>query len=645
MSRTFIRQETQIRKSDVYDDTVTPSLANYETVLPTTIQDDLNSLRSQVASLINRSGATFPGGDWWADLTAPITFENGTQRGVQTVNQDLHDLERKRVLVESYHVVDVTVPSEAHATGTLTLSDNVADGDTVTTGTKTYTFQTVLTNVDGNVLIGASPLASLANLINAIKLGPGAGTAYAASTTANGFVTATFGVGNSMTATALVGGSVGNTIVTTATGSFSSWGAATLTGGAGDIVILALSELPANTTAAIGAVTTLGTVAAYNSTFGTISLAEVTGSTAISPKNLCGIVDGATRDPIVSDNRTVYALFQTESNTDGSTMTGTTPNRAQLSFVRINSAGDDLEFVPATDIASKVINFTSVTRKALEDLTEQDFLKGAEVDVPSAATVTRQVSYNNQGATPVDLTTDAILDLQSNGVVWQIRDELEAPLFTLTEDSLNGNTTVALGTDVDVFDNNSVVNDFAAGATINSTGTRPIRVGVSDGIIDTSAGDLEVRATGELFLDDGNQVGSTWAQTQGIKLSETTAEWDAFETAFGGEVSLLSAITSAYNKDRSAKVYSVVTAATISADTDVSLADGNVDAAFPDMSGGTFTTDYDVYLNGELLRPGANAAANNDYYPGTSLATAAQLKFEFQLRLNDVICVIPYRKP
>lgn len=524
MGRTFIRQDTQIRKSDVYDDTIAPSLANYETNT-VHIEDDLNSLRSQVASIINRSGAAFPGGDWYADLAAPITFENGTQRGINGLNQQLHDLERKRVLVTAYQIVDVTV---------------------------------------------------------------GAGNNY---------------------------------------------------------VVLALGELPANTTAAIGSVTTLGTVAAYNASFGSHSLAEVTGSTNISPKNLCQVIDSVTHDPILSDQRQIFALFQTESNTDGSTMTGTTPNRAQLSFVRVNAAGNDLEAVPVADIENKVIHFASATRKALEDLNEQDFLRGAELDVPSTSSSTRQQVYNNQGTTPVELTTNALLDLNSAGIYWTIRDLANADLFKITEGSGGGTSTIQFAGDVDTFDNNAVVNDFVAGVTVASGLTRPIRVGVSDGILDTSAGDLEVRAFGELYLDDGNQTGSTWAQTAGIKLSDTTAEWDAFEVAFGGEVSLLSAITSAYNKDRAAKVYSVVTAASIAAGLDVSFADGNVDTAFPDMSGGSFLTDYDVYLNGALLRPGANSSANNDYYPGTSLTPAAQLQFEFVLKQNDVLCIIPYRKP
>jgi hypothetical protein len=521
MSRTFIRQDTQIRKSDVYDDTVTPSLANYETN-PVNIEEDLNSLRSQVQNIVNRNGASFPTGDWYTDMTAPGTFEGGIKRGVDKLNLELHELERKRVLVTSINLTDVVV----------TAAQN--------------------------------------------------------------------------------------------------W------------EVLLIGELPSNTTAAIGLVTTLGTVAATNGTFGAHSLAEVSGSTAISPRNLCTVVDAATRDPILSSGRTIYALFQTESATDGSTMTGTTPNQAQLSFVRINAAGDDLEACPVGDIAGKTINYSSITRKALEDLTEQDFLRGAEVDTPSSATVTRQVAYDNQGTTPVDLLTNATLDLEGAGLIWTIRDDLEANLFRIIEGSAGGTSQIHFGTDVDLFNNDSAVNDFQFGATIASGAAAPIEVGVTSGLIRTTAGDLRLLGTGEMFLDDGNQAGSTWAQTNGIKLSDTTAEWDAFEVKFG-EVSLLNAITQ--SDERKTKVYANVTVNT-SANTDVGGVAGgaNLDAQLPDMSLGVFLTDYDVFLNGNLLRPGANAAANHDYYPGTSLVTG-QLKFEFNVKASgvpDVICVIPY---
>lgn len=520
MARTFIRQATQIRKSDTYDDTIAPSLANYETN-PVTIEDDLNSVRSMLSELRDVQA-----GNWYDALSAPVTFENGTTRGVQDVNQDLHDLERKRVLRNVHNLVDVTV-----------------------------------------------------------------------------------GAGN-------------------------------------NFVILGTGELPAQTTAALGAVTTRGTVvAAHGGTFGTHALSEVAGPTTISPLNLMLIVDGASRDPILSSGRQVYGLLQAESGiSDGSTITDTTTTRVQISFVRANAAGDDLEAVPVADIENAVINYTTRERVALEDLNEYDFLSGAIVDVPAGSTVTRQVAYDNQGATPVDLTTNAILDLEGAGLEWQIRDDLEALLFRVIEGSAGGTSEVEIGADVDLFDVDAAVNVFAEGATLNAINTRPIAVGVTDGIVESTAGDLGLYAASELVLNDTNlTTEATWTGP-GVKLTDTTTEVTDYETAFGGEVSLFNAIVQAYNSgSRGTKVYAVHTAASTAADTDVGGVGGgsNLDAQLPDMSGGTFTTDYDVYLNGELMRPGADATANHDYYPGTSLANG-QLKFEFVLRTNDVICVVPY---
>jgi len=34
--------------------------------------------------------------------------------------------------------------------------------------------------------------------------------------------------------------------------------------------------------------------------------------------------------------------------------------------------------------------------------------------------------------------------------------------------------------------------------------------------------------------------------------------------------------------------------------------------------------------------------ANHDYYPGTSITVPAKIKFEFKVKANDVLCVIPY---
>jgi hypothetical protein len=164
---------------------------------------------------------------------------------------------------------------------------------------------------------------------------------------------------------------------------------------------------------------------------------------------------------------------------------------------------------------------------------------------------------------------------------------------------------------------------------------------VVDGHVQTSAGDLHLQAFVEMYLDDANQTGSTWGQTDGIKLSETTGEWDAFETAFG-EVSLLNAITQAKSAVNRRKVVSICTTAA-AADVDVSgpSDDANLDTDLGDLSGGTFTTDYDIYLNGNIQVNGANAGANKDVYPGTALADG-QLKFEKKVKVGNVITVIDW---
>lgn len=524
MARTFLRQDTQVRNSDVYSDAIAPTEAAFETN-PTNIETDLNNIRSQLHNLLKNQA-----GNWWDDLNIPSALDTGAQRGVNDLNTDLHALERKRVLVKAVSLADVTV------------------------------------------------------------------------------------------------------------GAASNW------------VILGSGELPPNTTAAVGAVTTAGTiVATHGGTFGTHALDEVSGTNAIVPKNLVEVVDGATRDPILSGGRVIYGLLQGESGVvDASTITITTPNRVQVSFVRINTAGDDLEAVPTTDIENKIVNFAFTERKALEDLNEADFLRGAITDVPAGTTVTRQVAYDNQGATPVDVTTNSILDLEGPGLTWAIRDDLEANLFVITEGSAGGTSEVQIAGAVDTFNVDAVANDFLNGASFDTgaAGTT-INVGVTANQIDaggalkivSTAADLSLAAGLELNLTDSYRAGSTWSLADGIALANSSQEWTDFETAFG-EVSLLNAIYQSYTGANFNKTCANVTATTV-ADTDVGGVGGgtNLDAQIHDLSGGTFISDHDIFLNGQLLRNGADAAANNDVYPGTSLANG-QLKFEFTVKLNDVICVI-----
>jgi len=128
------------------------------------------------------------------------------------------------------------VKRNTQATGTITSNGtNVSNGDTVTVGGKTYTFQTTLTNVDGNVHVGASAAASLTNLTNAINGSGGTpGTDYAVATTANTAVTAST-TATVITLTAIEAtepGTKGNAVTLAETAATLTTSGATLSGGA-----------------------------------------------------------------------------------------------------------------------------------------------------------------------------------------------------------------------------------------------------------------------------------------------------------------------------------------------------------------------------------------------------------------------------
>lgn len=128
----------------------------------------------------------------------------------------------------------LTVGGGVAAIAVLTGSANFTAADTVTVGSKTYTFQSSLTNVDGNVKLDASVLANtLANLAAAINLTAGAGTTYAAATTANAAGTSAVATATTVTITLTTPGTAGNAIASTSSiaSSHGSFGHVTFTGG------------------------------------------------------------------------------------------------------------------------------------------------------------------------------------------------------------------------------------------------------------------------------------------------------------------------------------------------------------------------------------------------------------------------------
>lgn len=110
-------------------------------------------------------------------------------------------------------------------------------GETATVGATTYMFVTALSETAGaaaianQVLFGANSAAALDNFLLAINGGATAGTNYSTGTAANASVTATTNTDTQQTVQAILGGTVGNSIATTAAIANGSWGAATLAGG------------------------------------------------------------------------------------------------------------------------------------------------------------------------------------------------------------------------------------------------------------------------------------------------------------------------------------------------------------------------------------------------------------------------------
>jgi hypothetical protein len=655
MGRTFIRQAVQIAPSDYaatpsgYNDSVAPTLANYESTRPANLEDDLNSLRSQLNNLLNRNGASFPSGPkWYEDLVQPTALENGTIRGVDATNAALHAVEKKRVLRDVWKLLDIypgldlsillvndlrtkyeahrvlvgggPVHGSADATNTIAApaATNLATAITLANDIKAK-YNAHRVDVSGapaihgladttNVVSSANAtnLATLITLINEIRVD------YEAHRQ-------------------LIAGGVhtvadGTNIVTALT-----------VGSTTQVHIFTAAQLPLQTLAAIGAVTTLGTVAAQATAFGTAGLDEVVSTSDVNPKNMMQLVDAASHlDPILVGGKQLFALFQTESATDGSTMTGTTPNRAQLSFVVRNNTGDDLELVSVP--IGQGINFATRERMRLEGLDEQDFLKGATVEFPASTTVTRQIGYDNQGVTPVEMATNSYLDL-GTGLEWTLRDVLNAALLRVIEGSPSANT-IQLTSEVDVFDINAVLNDFLNGASFDTgaAGTT-INVGVTPNQIDAGgpltvasggSGDLKLDAANEVLFDDVNRTGAGWTATS-VKLSDTTQEWIDYRTEFG-EVSIFNALYQAKTTAKRVKGQAKLVA-NRAAGLDVDKTTTSIlDVDLPNFAAvGTFVDDVDVYLNGELLRNEASYPGTEDVAPGSTPAQG-MLKFEFALR-------------
>lgn len=534
MARTFISQPTQVFSSETYDDakTVGPGLQTGSTSL----EDDLNSLRTQVRQVLWAGVA----GSWYDAVSAPSG--SGSGRGLNTINYDLTDLEQKRFLFRR----------------------QVINNLDITTGSSVALLSTSLGTAPQSPAVVYHPLLP--------------------SSIASG------------TIVALLSGTEG--------------------------------------------------------TYGTAGLALVSGSTSITPKNLCVIRDAYTHNILTTSlggGQQIYGLLQAESGTITGDTFNDTNRRTQISFVyeAFFNGTSSFALAPASDIGGRTVRYSYVSRTAFDDIPEDAYLTdNIFVDAPNPVSgnqvvltdITLDRAIDNQVGT-VTMDQDIAIRIAA-GFSWSFLSgskELWKLSSSNTEDSL------VVAVDRLAF-SSSYVATFQQGVSV-STGSSQIDVGVIAGTINTLTGTSLVLSGGNLLKFSDN-FGPNSTYTGGaIPFATSTIEWNYFTTDWGSSTSILGALhtisQSLSGALRRRRYNAGVTPATgVIADANVTFP-VNLDSALGDYSTRIFTENVEVYLNGVLLLPGTSSLNPNDVYPGTSQATG-DLKFPHRVRSGSIVTMVIY---
>jgi hypothetical protein len=176
-----------------------------------------------------------------------------------TVNGDLYTFDATAAQGSSGTPVDITGGTNAQSTGTLTVDTQPTIGDTMTIGTRTYSFVADGDeDVDGEISIGTDLATAQANIVAAIN-----GTDH---NTANTLASAGAFAANASTITNLIGGVIGDSTVTTETffAGTNIFGAGTLSSGAdttaAEATVALAAAITANASAIYSATSTATTV-------------------------------------------------------------------------------------------------------------------------------------------------------------------------------------------------------------------------------------------------------------------------------------------------------------------------------------------------------------------------------------------------
>jgi len=130
---------------------------------------------------------------------------------------DVVDEQDTGVQAQGTLTMPVQPTASTESQGTLTLDTIPTDGDTMTIGSKTYTFKDTLTNVDGNIENAITLAQCKVNIENAVNLTGTPGVGYAAAMTVNGQASIASFIVDDAILTSKLPGTLGDSVSTTQT--------------------------------------------------------------------------------------------------------------------------------------------------------------------------------------------------------------------------------------------------------------------------------------------------------------------------------------------------------------------------------------------------------------------------------------------
>ena len=233
-----------------------------------------------------------------------------------------------------------------------------------------------------------------------------------------------------------------------------------------------------------------------------------------------------------------------------------------------------------------------------------------------------------------ELLVDAHLDVSGSS---DLRGAVHmfSSLMVEQNGDFNGNLWVSgiseLQNAVKAYDTFEVVSlaTFSAAINLNQAADQSILKTGGDLYMSASA-DLRLQAGGAVKFVDQYRAASTWSDAEGIKLSNSAAEWSNFEATFGSEVSLLAALVGGGSGGKF--VEAVDYTGTIVSASLLPGADGVSDfsAKWPSIVEPR-VLKTDIFVNGQLMVSGSGM----DY----AIDSVGNITFTFSLVPDDMVVV------